>query len=251
MSAAIKTRRDPELSSKFPAIRAIGESALTRHSSTTAAAKETQMKSDDWGRSLRRFEDFRFLTGQRPVCRRFLPAEPGLCSCSAVAACPCRDRADRYGGGAQRQRRPRSIHRSRSARRRGRAVALHRAGQHGRPDDRAAALCAGARAGAPCRRSGGAGRRRKPRPGARRRRADRGRIPAARRGGRCYGGAAARGADNMGRGSRQSLLPISKGETGMRPEAAFAGAAHIVEIELVNNRARAGADRAAGGDRQL
>ena len=60
----------------------------------------------------------------------------------------------RAAGGA------RGLHRRRSDGGRDRAAALHRPGGDGRADDRAAALCAGARTGAACRRSGGLRRRR-------------------------------------------------------------------------------------------
>ena len=79
------------------------------------------------------------------------------------------------------------------------------------PADRAAALRAGRRARAPCRRSGGVRRRRHARGRARRGRADRGRLPAAAGGGRRAGGAARRRAAIVGRGAGQSRLPLREG----------------------------------------
>lgn len=76
-----------------------------------------------------------------------------------------------------------------------RAVAVRRAGRDGgADDDRAAAPGLGARPGPPCRRSGGVCRRGHSRPGARRHRAGRDRLPAAAGGGRCR--------------AQQSLLPL-------------------------------------------
>src|SRR5437764_7469675 len=43
--------------------RSIGENGSTRPSPAAAVAKEAQMKTEGRGRSVRRFEDFRFLTG--------------------------------------------------------------------------------------------------------------------------------------------------------------------------------------------
>ena len=64
------------------------------------------------------------------------------------------------------------------------------------------------RPGAACRRSGRVRRRRHQRAGARRGRANRGRVPSAALRRRCGGGARPRRAAAVGRGARQSVLPL-------------------------------------------
>ena len=78
-----------------------------------------------------------------------------------------------------------------------------------RPTDRAAALCAGARAGPACGRSGRVRCRRDPRAGARRVRADHGRIPPSRRGRPTRRRLCSPEHRDLGRGARQSLLSLS------------------------------------------
>ena len=89
------------------------------------------------------------------------------------------------------------------------------------------------------------------RPGARRRRAGRGRLPAAAGGGRCDGGARRRRAAACG--TRRRATSAYRFERGDKAavDAAFAAAAHVVEIELDQQPAGRRPDRAARRDRQL
>ena len=189
------------------------------------------------GRSLRRLEDRRFLTGHGRYVDDIDRARPAARRRAALAARPCRDRRHRYRGGARDARGARRLHRRRSRRRRHRAIAVHRPGRDGRADDRAAAACAGARPGAACRRPGGVRRRRHARAGARRRRAGRG-----RRTGRCRrwsmraAALAPERAAVVGRGAGQSVLPLRARRQGGGRRRRSPAAAHVVEIELVNNR---------------
>ena len=194
------------------------------------------MDGDYIGRSLRRLEDFRFLTGRgryvediacRASCMRSSLRSPH--AHALIERHRHRGRA-RDAGGARR------LHRRRSRRRRDRAAALHRAGRDRRADDRAAAPGAGARPGAPCRRSGGVRRRRhreQARDAAERIAVD---VPAAAGGRRCARRRSPPARRCCGTRRRAICPTASSAATGRRSRRRSPAAAHVVEIELVNNR---------------
>ena len=143
----------------------------------------------------------------------------------------------RYRGGPRDARGARRLHRCRSRRGRHRAAAVHRPGGDGRADDRAAAPRAwratGCAMSATPWRSSSPIRREQARDAAERIAVD---VPAVAGGGRC-----ARRRSPPGRrcsGTRRRAICRYRFERGDKAavEAAFAAAAHIVEIELVNNR---------------
>ena len=174
------------------------------------------MDGDYIGRSLRRLEDFRFLTGSGRYVEDFSPLGPAACGCRALAARACADRRHRRRRRARDAGSARRLHRRRSRRRRDRNAALRRAGRDRRADDRAAAPGAGIGPGAACRRSGRVRRRRHPRAGARRRRANRGRVPSAALRRRCRGGARPRRAVCCGTRRPATCPTASSAATGRR-----------------------------------
>ena len=74
------------------------------------------MDGDHIGRSLRRLEDFRFLTGTGRYVEDFSPLGPAARGCPALAARACADRRDRRGRRARDAGSARRLHRRRSRR---------------------------------------------------------------------------------------------------------------------------------------
>ena len=209
------------------------------------------MDGDHIGRSLRRLEDFRFLTGSGRYVEDF--ARSGQLHAVVVRSPHAHALIDGIDTAAARAMPGvRGVFTAADLdARRDRNAALHRAGRDRRADDRAAAPGAGARPGAACRRSGRVRRRRhaasrratppsKSRsrtvrcpPSSMRRR----RSPPARR---CCGT------------RRPAICPTaSSAATETAVEAAFAAAAHSRRDRAGQQPSRRRADRAARRDRQL
>ena len=157
------------------------------------------------GRSLRRLEDARFLTGRGRYVDDIAVAD---CLYGHVLRSPhahARHQADRRFAGGVARRRARGLHPCRPS---SRGAGPHAVPGGGEADDRAAAAGAGRWPRAPCRRSGGLRRRRQRGGSARGGRADRGRLRGARRRGRRHRGTRAPTRRRSGP-RRRAISPIT------------------------------------------
>ena len=210
-----------------------------------------------------RFEDYRLLTGAGQFLDDERAASAALWRVRALAACICHDPRDRHGDGFGAARGHRRVDRRRTGARRGGG---HQRGHPGAGRRRTwwcrrIRPCAATRA--PCRRSGGAGRRRERGGGARRGRAGRGRLRRARAGHRPSPARSCpmrRACGRRRRATSRSTGTASRRtrRLGRRSTQAFAGAAHVARVRLVNQRIvmapmepRARARRVRSRDRPL
>ena len=173
---------------------------------------------------------------RRPVHRRRRAAEPGLRGVRALAARACGDQENRLRGRPRRRPASSRLHRRGPRRRQGRRPALRLADhRRQRPaDEGAAASLPRAGQGALRRRPRRGGDRRDARPGARRRRADRGRL----RGAAAVVDAAKAAPSRRAASTRSPrTTPATSGRSATRPRRCrFQKAAHVTKLELVNNR---------------
>ena len=192
------------------------------------------MDANTLGRSVRRLEDFRFLTGHgRYVDDIAVPGAAQLHVLRSPHAHAAIERIDiaaaRAAPGVL------GVFAEADLRRGSGSAPLRGAGHRRGTADRAAALCAGAWAGAACRRSGGVRGRRDAGAGARCGGADRGRIPPAACGGRRAGGACR--PERLRSGTRRRAISLSRSARRRRSgRCRRRRAAQVAEIVLVNNR---------------
>ena len=171
-----------------------------------------------------------------PLHRRRQPAGPGLCGDGAQPDRPRRHPRDRHRGRAQNAGRARRLYRRRSEGLR--PAQMRRAVQQPRrlADEEAAAPGAGDRQGALCRRPGRLRRRRDRARGQGRGRSGRGRYRAAARRHRGRGRSAQPGAPQLYDDVPGNVALDYHYGDAEAVKAAFAKAAHVTRLQLVNSR---------------
>ncbi len=190
------------------------------------------------GASVKRREDFRFLTGQGTYTDDINRPDQTHAYILRSPHAHARINGIDTAAALRSARRRRDLHRQGHRGRQGRRLALRLADplQGRQPDGRAAAPAAGARQGAPCRRSGRRRHRRDLRAGQGRGRADHGRLRGAAGGHRPAADALKAGAPLVHEQAPGNLCFDWHLGDKAATDAAFAKAAHVTKLDLINNR---------------